>query len=466
MKGLRNRVQAGFLLLALMGSLPAAAGYLVKGNNYTERFGGTVMEGKGKFDINAWGYTPAFAKRFAMPNRWLEPELSGVEGIAFRTEVYAYEPWRPAECLFDLYLNQEAEIPWLVGINESGRRYIYPHSPEPIAQLKLLREADRQWARRAVGIAETDSAGRHQLNWVAGDRVVPLRVRNYQRSIGKGLDRLLLVFDCQQMPGSAGELVLGSYRIGLTDSYLERVRFYHQARRDEPFYLTEDRVIDIPPTVYQWVYTRDFAERFGLPEQWIDEDLQGVEAVVYYWKKDGGVTFLRKPGHLVAGGPYIDFIFSNEQVAKAFPEPRSAGGPSRHLGSFRYLFEADKAVRVNRDWFAGGTNISYQAVRLKGDVPVHGGGVPVFWFDREILNDFVLMHGSTHMTFKAEDYQMLLFTVGRGDLVARDGRPYSIDHRFYIPGQFLDRTRSYLDLREVPDIPRVYGASLESLTKQ
>ena len=30
-----------------------------------------------------------------------------------------------------------------------------------------------------------------------------------------------------------------------------------------------------------WVYTRAFAERFGMPERWIDESLEGAEAVAY-----------------------------------------------------------------------------------------------------------------------------------------------------------------------------------------
>jgi len=30
-----------------------------------------------------------------------------------------------------------------------------------------------------------------------------------------------------------------------------------------------------------WVYERSFAERFGMPERWIDEDLKGAEAVAY-----------------------------------------------------------------------------------------------------------------------------------------------------------------------------------------
>ncbi len=30
-----------------------------------------------------------------------------------------------------------------------------------------------------------------------------------------------------------------------------------------------------------WVYTREFAERFGMPERWIDESLKGAQAVAY-----------------------------------------------------------------------------------------------------------------------------------------------------------------------------------------
>ncbi|WP_426416895.1 hypothetical protein [Aestuariirhabdus sp. LZHN29] len=453
------------LMLGLV-SASVMAGYLVQGNNYTERFGGTVIEGKGKFDINAWGYTSAFAKRFAMPDRWLEPELSGVEGIAFRTEVYAYEPWRPAECLFELYLKQEAEIPWVVGANESGRRYIYPHSPEPIAQLNLLREDDRQWAKRELGIAETDTAGRHQLNWVAGDRAVPLRVRNYQRSIGKGLDRLQLMFDCQQMPDSAGALVLGSYRIALTESYLERVRFYHQARRDEPFYLTRDKVIDIPSSVYQWVYTRNFAERFGLPERWIDEDLQGVEAVVYYRLNTGGKSLITRKSFFIQGTPYIDFIFSKKQVAVSFPTTRGAIGPARHLGSYRYLYETDKSMYVEKSWLKDRTNISYSSTKLKSGRPVQVGGIFIYWFDRNILGDYALMRGITHMDPPQETTLLKVYTTGRGPLIALDGQHYNIDHEFYIPGQFTRRLPEYLKQREIPDMPLIYGAPLESLTKQ
>ncbi|WP_426416896.1 hypothetical protein [Aestuariirhabdus sp. LZHN29] len=455
-----TKLSVPVLAILMLGFVSASvmAGYLVKGDSYEERFGGTVIEGKGKFDINAWGYTSAFAKRFAMPDRWLEPELSGVEGIAFRTEVYAYEPWRPAECLFELYLKQETEIPWVVGVNESGRRYIYPHSPEPIAQLNLLREEDRQWAKRELGIAETDTAGRHQLNWVAGDRAVPLRVRNYQRSIGKGLDRLQLMFDCQQMPDSAGALVLGSYRIALTESYLERVRFYHQARRDEPFYLTRDKVIDIPSSVYQWVYTRDFAERFGLPEQWIDEDLQGVEAVVYYWRGLEGATFLRHPNFLVAGRPRIDFIFTKAQARKAFPEPRSAGGPSKHRGSFQFLYEKDKNLIPNPVLKAGGSSISYRS-------STQGGGIPLLWFDRDLLGGYTLLKGSNHVTLPKKNSVFHIYTVGRGELVARDHNPYSIDHKFYVPGRFLRRTSNYHKHRAIPDMERIYRNPIETITK-
>lgn len=39
-----------------------------------------------------------------------------------------------------------------------------------------------------------------------------------------------------------------------------------------------------------WVYTRDFAERFGMPEEWISEELTGVEAAAWRMTKTGYVT--------------------------------------------------------------------------------------------------------------------------------------------------------------------------------
>ena len=39
-----------------------------------------------------------------------------------------------------------------------------------------------------------------------------------------------------------------------------------------------------------WVYTKAFAERFGMPKEWISKDLQGVEAAAWRKTKTGYET--------------------------------------------------------------------------------------------------------------------------------------------------------------------------------
>ena len=39
-----------------------------------------------------------------------------------------------------------------------------------------------------------------------------------------------------------------------------------------------------------WVYTKEFAERFGMPKEWVSADLKGAEAAAWSKVKTGGVT--------------------------------------------------------------------------------------------------------------------------------------------------------------------------------
>jgi len=52
-----------------------------------------------------------------------------------------------------------------------------------------------------------------------------------------------------------------------------------------PYYLFEREDGSFVESPYIWVYTQEFAERFGMPERWIDEELEGAEAIAHqhYW---------------------------------------------------------------------------------------------------------------------------------------------------------------------------------------
>jgi hypothetical protein len=38
---------------------------------------------------------------------------------------------------------------------------------------------------------------------------------------------------------------------------------------------------DCDTVFYVWVYTSAFAKRFGMPQEWVDDELKGAEALAY-----------------------------------------------------------------------------------------------------------------------------------------------------------------------------------------
>ena len=73
-------------------------------------------------DPHVWVYTSSFAKRYGMPDRWVDDSLKGVEAIAYkvvdetdRTCGYGgnAESCAPSQaCLFDFYIPKSANLPW------------------------------------------------------------------------------------------------------------------------------------------------------------------------------------------------------------------------------------------------------------------------------------------------------------------------------------------------------------------
>jgi hypothetical protein len=43
-----------------------------------------------KKDIHVWVYTSKFAKRFGMPQEWVDDELKGAEALAYRLDLDVY----------------------------------------------------------------------------------------------------------------------------------------------------------------------------------------------------------------------------------------------------------------------------------------------------------------------------------------------------------------------------------------
>lgn len=87
--------------------------------------GGTYRQ-----DVNIWVYTRQFAKRFGMPEQWIDDNLKGAQAIAYRNI------WLPgADCnvridkcnsstmsFVDVYVDSDVPLPWLVPANNKEFR--------------------------------------------------------------------------------------------------------------------------------------------------------------------------------------------------------------------------------------------------------------------------------------------------------------------------------------------------------
>uniref|UniRef100_UPI0034DEF9E6 hypothetical protein n=1 Tax=Candidatus Thiodubiliella endoseptemdiera TaxID=2738886 RepID=UPI0034DEF9E6 len=74
-------------------------------------------------DTHVWVYTSAFAKRFGMPEEWIDDGLKGAEALAYRLDLDVYgtkcgyfsevENCRPSTaCVVDMYIDNGVDLPW------------------------------------------------------------------------------------------------------------------------------------------------------------------------------------------------------------------------------------------------------------------------------------------------------------------------------------------------------------------
>ena len=117
-----------FGLLGITNTSIAIANQNSTIDNYNERYTpqGRKQAGKrGTYrkDTNVWVYTSAFAKRFGMPQQWIDDDLKGAEALAYRLDLDVYgtkcgyfsnvENCRPATaCVLDMYIDDKANLPW------------------------------------------------------------------------------------------------------------------------------------------------------------------------------------------------------------------------------------------------------------------------------------------------------------------------------------------------------------------
>jgi hypothetical protein len=122
----RALIRFGLFLLvfgSMAGSALHAADHVSHNDSYyVENF--TFKKGKPfVYDPYVWAYTKEFAKRFHMPEKWIDRDIKGMQAVAFRMTTIGTTTcglgkneqscWPPMECQMDIYFGSSAPLPWV-----------------------------------------------------------------------------------------------------------------------------------------------------------------------------------------------------------------------------------------------------------------------------------------------------------------------------------------------------------------
>jgi hypothetical protein len=199
-------------------------------------------------DINIWVYTEAFAKRFAMPEQWIDNDLKGAYAVAFRVETSSERLMFPHKgpevampnrrCILDVYIPADASIPW-VDDRISDKWWYTPDSP---TYLPPQSKEDWEWRTRPIGVPHAGVKARRPLMRLDGGS---LSIREYDRKVYPGITYISFNMGCMT-PGKqqatvefcedrywgSGGRCTPMHTIVIPDQFMERLygKWYAESR--------------------------------------------------------------------------------------------------------------------------------------------------------------------------------------------------------------------------------------------
>jgi hypothetical protein len=297
-------------------------------------------------DPFVWSYTAAFAKRFYMPEKWVDTDLKGATALAFRVrEPLVYRCGLDGKeencdtrkvCELDLYYDNRIALPWntphirrdnLVQGVHSGmflydpeyefrslNHHFYKRRPDGTRQPGPLASGGQFYVQgKAVGsqgeVTHFDQAFAPALGQISWQGVCPpptgsdpVTLPFYDAS-GKQMHQVQVpqrwlkeaihLWETEgqepaRMPKMSSDEDLSPLGRALTGGW---DRLFTSAPPPSKFPSVDDEHYqktftfrDKKPFIrdtWVWAYTREFAERFQMPEEWIDPDLKGALAIAY-----------------------------------------------------------------------------------------------------------------------------------------------------------------------------------------
>jgi|GEM_PF-4472041 hypothetical protein len=321
LKGARGGHTHFLILLLTLAPFPAfGSGYPTYDDSFTFKNGKPFT-----VDPFVWAYTPEFAKKFEMPERWIERGFKGVLAAAWRMTTIgnvtcgydskADNCRRPFLCQMDIYYDSSLPLPWNYpevmadnvwdGIlstshlpditNQKGiRRYSRdPSHPAGIMSSggELLYGTRRPRAEIAyfdreflpgIGLIGYVGLGVCPQPGTSGPATMEFhRPEDAKKAGGRQAARPLVVMEFpDRYLRRLSDAYVAQSRIGadITDRLLGQVsdwngRFY----RDVHAFKGEPYVRD----PFIWAYSKEFAEKYRMPPEWIEPGLKGAQAIAW-----------------------------------------------------------------------------------------------------------------------------------------------------------------------------------------
>jgi len=252
-----------FGLLGITNTSIAIANQNSTIDNYNERYTpqGRKQAGKrGTYrkDTNVWVYTSAFAKRFGMPQQWIDDDLKGAEALAYRLDLDVYgtkcgyfsnvENCRPATaCVLDMYIDDKANLPWN---NKARYASMYGRKSKSLLRSQYPNDKPAYLYRRTkrgqqykLGLDSTGVVYGENDKWGLGT----YDILEYDRDIYKNLDYLSGSVICHSFgeerdvkinidnpvfrkDGSVSMKSTLAHQIKIPNSFMGRIEVYDKAQ--------------------------------------------------------------------------------------------------------------------------------------------------------------------------------------------------------------------------------------------
>lgn len=266
-----------------------------------------------------WAYTADFAKTFAMPQQWVEPGLKNVLAVAWRmTDIgnvtcghdgNAARCRTPLTCQLDIYYDARLPLPW--NHPEINADNIW----DGILSTSHLPDPKNSWGTRRFPRGVMSSGG----ELLYGAKRAPADIVYFDRDFAPGVGLIGYTGPgvCPR-PGVPGPATMRfsqpegaeKERAGrkspppvvmeFPERYLTRLSDAYLAGSRSNLDLTErtlHRIVDWTGRSYQdvhafhgepfvrdpfiWAYSAEFARKHRMPEQWIEPELKGAQAVAW-----------------------------------------------------------------------------------------------------------------------------------------------------------------------------------------